>query len=265
MSDRHGTGPEARPATSPTNILAPANRDLLRRLAGGDSLLAFDYDGTLAPLVADPAQAWMRRTTQDLLTRVANAYACVVVSGRSSADISRRVDAAGIFEVLSSGAPLADEGHAGRVRSWARLLERRLVAMPGVTVEDKRFSLAIHYRHSPDRKAACRAIRRAVDELEGARSIHGKCVINVAPRDAPDKGLALQTAREQFGSPLALYVGDDATDEDVFALGDPERLLTVRVRAKRGSRAAYYIPDQRSIDELLATLLSFREESWRSD
>jgi trehalose 6-phosphate phosphatase len=89
-------------------------------------------------------------------------------------------------------------------------------------------------------------------------------VINVAPRDAPDKGLALQTAWEQSGRPLALYVGDDATDEDVFALGDPERLLTVRVRAKRGSRAAYYIPDQRSIDELLATLLCLREESWRS-
>jgi trehalose 6-phosphate phosphatase len=206
----------------------------------------------------------MREATKDLLARVANAYACVVVSGRSSADISGRVDVLGIFEVLGSGAPLGDEAHAGRVRSWARLLKQHLAALPGVTMEDKRFSLAIHYRQSPDRKAACRAILQAVDELEGARSIHGKCVINVAPRDAPDKGLALQTAWEQSGRPLALYVGDDATDEDVFALGDPERLLTVRVRAKRGSRAAYYIPDQRSIDELLATLLCLREESWRS-
>jgi trehalose 6-phosphate phosphatase len=187
----------------------------------------------------------------------------VVISGRSAADVARRVDSVGIFAVLGSGATAADETQAARVRKWTCLLRDRLAALPGVALEDKRFSLAVHYRQAPDRNAACRAILRAVDELEGARHVHGKCVVNVAPIEVPDKGVVLQAARAQFTSRLTLYVGDDATDEDAFALDDPERLLTVRVRAKRSSRAAYYIPDQRSIDDLLETLLHLREESWR--
>lgn len=58
-------------------------------------------------------------------------------------------------------------------------------------------------------------------------------------------------------------MGDDETDEDVFALDDPARLVTVRVGAKRRSRAAFYVPDQKSVDTLLATLLELRQKLWR--
>jgi trehalose 6-phosphate phosphatase len=252
-------------ATSNRNILAPGNRRVLVEVAAANALLAFDYDGTLSPVVSDPKAATMRGATADLLERVANAYPCVIISGRAQEDVLRRVEGIGVFEVIGNHGlePWAwPNTHVDLVRGWRRRLERRLAALPGVVIEDKVFSLAVHYRQSPARSAARRAIVHAAAGLDGVRLIGGKCVVNLAPRDAPHKGTALQTAREQFGCDIALYVGDDETDEDVFALDDP-RLLSVRVGPRRASRARYYVRDQRSVDLLLAQLFELREESWR--
>jgi trehalose 6-phosphate phosphatase len=140
------------------------------------------------------------------------------------------------------------------------LLERQFRGHSGIAIEDKRFSLAVHYRHAPDCRLARMAILRAAALLDGVRVIGGKRVVNLVPRDAPHKGSALQAVRARMRCEAALYVGDDDTDEDVFALADPGRLLTVRVGRKRGSRAAFYIRDQRRIDVLLGRLLTLREE-----
>jgi trehalose 6-phosphate phosphatase len=59
----------------------------------------------------------------------------------------------------------------------------------------------------------------------------------------------------------AIYVGDDETDEDVFALDQPGRLLTIRVGRGRGSHAAYYLRAQAAVDDLLALLVRLREEA----
>ena len=69
------------------SLLAPQNRSVLRRLVRGRVLLAFDFDGTLAPIVADPPAARLRPRTRRLLAEVARKYPCVVISGRSRADV----------------------------------------------------------------------------------------------------------------------------------------------------------------------------------
>jgi trehalose 6-phosphate phosphatase len=120
------------------------------------------------------------------------------------------------------------------------------------------YSLAVHYRHSRAKKLARARIEAAVARLDRVRAIPGKCVVNLVPDGAPHKGTALETARAQLGCERALYVGDDDTDEDVFALGDPDRLLTIRVGRKERSRAAYFIRDQRAIDALLGKLAALR-------
>ena len=73
------------------SLLAPQNRSVLRRLVRGRVLLAFDFDGTLAPIVADPPAARLRPRTRRLLAEVARKYPCVVISGRSRADVARRL------------------------------------------------------------------------------------------------------------------------------------------------------------------------------
>ena len=90
------------------------------------------------------------------------------------------------------------------------------------------------------------------------RIVPGKLVVNLVPAAAPDKGDALVQLRARYRADTAFYVGDDGTDEDVFALDQPGRLLCVRVGRSRASAAGYYLKHQREIDALLARFVGFR-------
>jgi trehalose 6-phosphate phosphatase len=213
--------------------------------------------------VRDPEAAHPRRRTRDLLARLSRVYPCLVISGRSRTDVGRRLAGVRTVEIIGNHGlepSRPNPSHCVRVRGWVPVLERRLGGHSGIAIEDKRFSLAVHYRHAADCRQARMAILRAAALLDGVRVIGGKRVTNLVPRDAPHKGSALQAVRARMRCDAALYVGDDDTDEDVFALADPGRLLTVRVGRKRGSRAAFYIRDQRRIDVLLGRLLTLRQE-----
>ena len=247
------------------DILADGNRPLLARLAASQALLAFDFDGTLAPIVRDPARADMRPTTRELFEAVANAYPCVVISGRSRSDVERRVHGTGVFDVMGNHGIETDDQPplpTPSVSPWVAALKRDLFRVPGVVIEDKARSVAVHYRRSTDRRRTRAAILRSVSSLAGARVVLGKCVVNLVAHDAPHKGTALSRARERFACDLALYVGDDRTDEDVFGLDHRDWLLAVRVGHWLGSKADFYVPDQKSVDVLLARLLQLRQETW---
>ena len=240
------------------HILARANRDVLRQFACSRVLLAFDYDGTLAPIVPAPEQAVMRLKTRSLLEALARRCPCVVISGRARADAVRRLRGVEAVEVIGNhGIEPWQTSPRGLllVRRWRRLLERQLAPFTGVTVEDKVHSLAVHYRRSREKKKARAAILRATVALGDVRLIPGKQVVNLLPTDAPHKGIALERARARFACDTAVYVGDDETDEDVFALDQPGRLLTIRVGQKRQSLASYFLRNQAEIDPLLETLL----------
>ncbi len=242
-------------------LLARANREVLEQFACSRTLLAFDFDGTLAPIVRDPDAAAMRALTRRRLREVALAYPCVVISGRSRDDVSSRVRGIGLREVIGNhgiepwhaAAPVHHE-----VRRWIPLLAARLGRLPGVVVEDKGLSLAVHYRRSREKKRDRGRILAAAAGLGEVRVLGGKQVLNILPAGAPHKGLALERARTRLGCDTAIYVGDDETDEDVFALDQPGQLLTVRVGPKKTSSAAYYIRTQAEVDRLLGSLLAFR-------
>jgi trehalose 6-phosphate phosphatase len=86
-------------------------------------------------------------------------------------------------------------------------------------------------------------------------------VVNILPHGAPHKGSALERERARLKCDTAIYVGDDETDEDVFALNQPGQLLTIRVGQRRSSAAAYFIESQRKMDDFLQVLLKFRQET----
>ena len=83
-------------------------------------------------------------------------------------------------------------------------------------------------------------------------------VVNLLPKGAPTKGTALERACRLLVCDLALYVGDDETDEDVFGEFSPERLLSVRVGSSLASRALYCLKHQGEIDQLLRRLVALR-------
>jgi trehalose 6-phosphate phosphatase len=145
------------------------------------------------------------------------------------------------------------------VREHLAELSQRVTQLQGVLVEDKRYSLAVHYRGAHDKSTALRAIRAAAADLSKVfRAIGGKQVLNLVPLGAPHKGTALERLRQESQTDKMLYVGDDMTDEDVFALDQPDRLISVRVGLSKTTRARYYIRSQREIDSLLERLIELR-------
>lgn len=244
------------------NILARANAELLSQLAWSNVLLAFDFDGTLAPIVSARDHAAMRARTSALLTRLCGLYPCAIISGRSQADVTARLGGVPVRYVVGNHGlePGVDLPLFEAVTARARTpLEAALRGVQGVDVEDKRYSLAIHYRASRQKRAARAAVLAAVAALsERMRVVAGKLVINVVPAEASDKGDALQWLRAEARTDTALYVGDDVTDEDVFRLDQPGRLVSVRVGASRASAASWCVPDQRDIDALLERLVTLR-------
>jgi trehalose 6-phosphate phosphatase len=244
-------------------ILSAHNVGALATLARSRVLIAFDFDGTLAPIVKNRERAMMRDRTRRLLARVCGAYPCAVISGRSRRDVSARLRGVGVKYVvgnhgLEPGGNLAEcARQVARVRAH---LEERLDRSAGIDVEDKHYSLALHYRRARRKRDARLMIQTALAALGvPMRAVPGKLVINIVPAQAPNKGDALIDLQTQEGADTALYVGDDVTDEDVFVLDRPGQLLTVRVGASKVSTAAYFLRDQSETDALLARLVGFRE------
>lgn len=249
------------------NILSVAHREILAQFAWSNVLLAFDYDGTLAPIVAEPDRAAMRLSTRRLLMQLTRSYPCIVISGRSQKDVSQHLRGVDLCSIVGNHGMEPWQGRQSfksAVARWRPILEQRVASFRGVRIEDKVLSMAIHYRLSREKKQARTAILAAAASLGDVRIVRGKLVINVLPQSAPHKGNALEHARVTFGCDTAIYVGDDETDEDVFAMEQPGRLVTVRVGTKRTSLASFCIPRQAHIDRLLRALLELRRDlTWR--
>lgn len=244
------------------DILASAQRQLVSAFAWSRCLLAFDFDGTLAPIVADPDRATIGVATRDLLVAVNRLYPCVVISGRKGADVRRRVAGMGFRGVVGNHGiePFqATPGVHRQVMRWRPRFEAALRGEIGVWLENKTYSLAIHLRQARAKGRARRTVTDVAGQLGGIRLIGGKQVINVVPVDAPHKGMALEKERARLRCDTAIYIGDDETDEDVFALDQPGRLLSIRIGRKEASHADFCLGGQGQVDELLRRLIKLRE------
>jgi trehalose 6-phosphate phosphatase len=224
----------------------------LDRFARDRLLVALDYDGTLAPIVRDRRHAVMRQRTRELLAQVARIYPTAVITGRARKDLAPLV--AEIPLACTVGNHGAEWGKRdARTKRLVTRWRRALRTLRGVDIENKGYSLALHYRRARDKRRARAAIMSAVGRLPQVRIATGKQVINLLPARAPDKGQALLKLIEDLRCDAAIFIGDDVTDEDAFALDQP-RLLTVRVGHRRDSLARFFIERQRDIDHLLQAL-----------
>jgi trehalose 6-phosphate phosphatase len=243
------------------DFLAGARTPLLERLAASRLLVGFDYDGVLAPLVRDPGGRSMRPRTGRLLAALARRYPVAVVSGRAYRDLARLTPGPRIVRVGNHGFELGQPVPVPRpvlrrVASWEREIARRLDGLPGWHVEHKRSTLSIHLGLAGSGPALERAAREAAEGLEGARLVPGKKVLNVLPADFPTKGDAIRSILDRLDLDVALFLGDDVTDEDVFRVGPP-RVVGVRVGPGR-TAAPFRIASQDEVDVLLERLVALR-------
>jgi trehalose 6-phosphate phosphatase len=241
------------------NILAARNTERLRTLVEAGALLAFDFDGTLAPMGDDPAGTRMREESAELLRHLAHATPVAVISGRSVSDLTPRLAGIPLVAVIGNhGAePSPFAARAAReVAGWMPALSAAVSGVPGLFIENKTQSVSVHYWHVDDPANARRVIEEAVPFLgTPVQVVHGIGLVNLIPAGAPDKGAALETLRVAHGRAAALFVGDELTDEPAFRVTADAPSLGVRVGRWHESAAAYHIPSQLDIDALLTELL----------
>lgn len=190
----------------------------------------FDLDGTLAPLAPTPDAARVPAGTIALLQRLQHACGAVaIVSGRSQAVIDQmlaplRLPVSGLHGAQWRGPDgrlwelSVNEDAAGRLLASLSAIADRY---PGIRLEDKGLSYALHYRQAPEREAeirleACAAAEAVRDDYVVQ---YGKMVVEVKPRGV-DKGQALERfmETEPFAARLPVMAGDDLTDEPAFAV-----------------------------------------------
>lgn len=251
-------------------ICSPSGDAVLTSFLRKDTLLAFDFDGTLAPIVPHPDSAKAPAGISLAMQRLCDAATVAVITGRSVADIRERLDFAPRYVIGNHGA----EGLPGNeempgppeVAAWeAQLLAAPEGMPPGTHVENKGHSLTLHYRLAADRDVARHALQTMVRSLSPApRSIGGKCVINLLPHGTTDKFDALLALQRHARAPNALFVGDDETDEIVFRRALPG-WLTIRVGRDTRSAAGYWLDSQTEIATLILRIEALIQDAPREN
>lgn len=247
-----------------SRLLAPANRRTLLHWLQDDTLFAFDFDGTLAPIVQDPENAFMPRPTWRALAALSTLARVAVISGRGLTDLHRRLPAEVSYVIGNhgnEGRPVEDAGHRGEqercCRGWMDQLATLRAQSPqwrhilGCVIENKGLTLSLHYRHCADQEKARLVLTQFAEMLTPqAQLVDGLAVINVLPPRARNKSDALTMLMAHSGCARALYVGDDTTDELAFA-GAPEHWLTARVGYQGQSSARFRLANTREVRTLL--------------
>jgi trehalose 6-phosphate phosphatase len=246
------------------------------RAAPDRGAILCDVDGTLAPIVEDPAAATVPAETRALLAALADRYRLVAcITGRRASAARRmvgldRLTYAGNhgLEVLRPGeaTPSLDPalGHRGAAAAgFVGRLDWRRLATIGLRLEDKGPIQAIHWRGAADETAAEQRARKLADlaAAEGLVPHFGRRVLEVRPVAEVHKGVATRRLVEGAGIDRALFAGDDNTDRDAFAAlralerdGALERGICVAVASSEGP-----IELQREADAVVSGPEGFRD------
>ena len=247
------------------HLFTPEGERALRAVMQLDPILAFDFDGTLAPIVAHPDEARVPEPVSRGLAELARALPVAIITGRDAADVRARLGFEPRWVIGNHGAEDPAIG-TPRVSTQALDVLRRRVAADagalaaaGVEMENKHLSLAFHYRQAPDSGAALVCIEALLQGIEPAlRRFGGKCVVNVVAAGLPDKGDALASLVQRAHAEAAVFVGDDINDEAVFMRAEPH-WLTLRIgRDDPLSRAMYFLDCDAELVLVLQRMLKLR-------
>ena len=202
----------------------------------------FDIDGTLVDFADTPAGVRVDHAMQRLIVRLheSSGGAVALISGRSIVDIDRlfpgvMLPAAGQHGVERRDARGKVSYHSfpsQRLEWTHRQLTHEVESHPGLLLEHKGLSLALHYRRAPHLANYVHELARAALHRLGARYCvqTGKFVVELKPA-GKDKGVAIKEfmQEEPFQGRIPVFVGDDATDEFGFAMVNPLHGHSVKV------------------------------------
>ena len=256
-----------------TSLTGAALDAELDRLAAVPRLLvALDFDGTLAPLVDDPAAARALPAARAALLglHALPRTSVALVSGRALESLAAVGEAPDDLPLIGShglevrfaasdAVPALDAADADRVVALRSRLEPLVAEVDGAWIEGKPAGLAVHSRLVVDPEAARlldSAVRAAAAELDGGLTVRaGKRVLEFAVRDAT-KGDGLRILAGRLAPDAIVFAGDDVTDEDAFAVLGPGD-LGIKV-GEGASVARARVADPLALASALGRLLDAR-------
>ncbi|MDX3455447.1 trehalose-phosphatase [Streptomyces sp. ME02-8801-2C] len=219
--------------------LTQAGRDGLDAILGRPrgAVVVLDFDGTLAPIVADPEQARAHPDALSALSVLAPEIASVaVLTGRPAGVAVRHGGFAGVSGLehlvvlghygterwdAATGKVSAPAPHPGVAAVRAELpgFLERFGAWQGTWIEEKGRAVAVHTRRATDPQAAFEALREPLADLATRHGLivePGRLVLELRP-PGMDKGVALEEYVREIGATSVLYAGDDLGDLPAFA------------------------------------------------
>ena len=241
-------------------------------------LLMSDFDGTLAPIVARPELAQIPDYTRSLLDAIAGhpKYQVCIVSGRSLEYLRSQIGLEGVVYAGNHGLEIEGAGYqvvnlvAEQRRplmfETSKALEEAYRDFEGILVEHKTLTTSVHYRGVPrSREGEVKAIfEGTLAELaigDRVKVTLGKKVIEVRPLVEWGKGQAVgflvdESAREATGPVLAVFIGDDVTDEEGFTVLNSRGGVSVYVGdGGSQSEAKYYLASTEEVKRFLELLV----------
>jgi alpha,alpha-trehalase len=251
---------------------------IARRLKGKRLALFLDYDRTLTPIVRRPEEATPSDSLRGLLSRLAERHKVAILSERDWRDVQQTVGLDQLFYAGSHGFDL--RGPKGlrtqydaaakalpELDAAERELRGRIEDIEGAHIERTKFAITAHYREVQDDDEVLevgQAVDDVVREHENLRKGSGKSGFELQPNVPWDKGLALLWLKEVLGlgrqAYVLLYIGDDVTDEDAFAILRSHDLgIGIRVAETPMETDAHYcVRNCTQVERLLKSLVGYR-------
>lgn len=230
-------------------------------------LVACDYDGTLAPITDVPEHARPLPESVGAMRSLAGLHetTTAVISGRALRDLATLSRLPAEVHLVGSHGSEFDIGFVHALEPEAKELHRKLereldnltAELPGVSLEMKPASVAVHVRRAESDTAvrALEQVRQGPCRWPGVTVTEGKEVVELSVIQT-DKGNALDTLRHQVGASAAVFIGDDVTDEKVFGkLTGPD--LGIKV-GENDTLAAHWVSGTEDVATVLAFLLEER-------
>ncbi len=236
-------------------------------------LTCWDFDGTLAPIVANPADAKLLPGTLDLLRELAALPETHValLSGRARADLARLSQVQEPIELVGChGAEFPPRLATEDIGQQAELLQKLIDEVAeitseaeGVLLETKPVSVAVHVRNVSDRSLAAELTELVIagpGNRSGVQVTTGKEVVELSVARG-NKGQAIEVLRREVAATAVSFAGDDVTDEHGFKVLQSDD-LGVKVGSGLSS-AGYRVPGPEDVQMLIRLLVSLREGSLR--
>jgi trehalose 6-phosphate phosphatase len=258
--------------TATASIFSANGLRALSQFLDARCLVVFDFDGTLAPIVAKPSQAKISPTIEQLLKKITKLCRVLILTGRSIADVREKLpieisDIIGNhgFEGCPNVTPEILTAAQKTSDTWTAWLRTRFANDPMFSVEAKSYSVAVHFRAAEMQRDARDMVHREAEKMQPKPHIlDGKSVVNILPPGLPDKYQALVEFMTTHQYERALFIGDDVTDNQIFRAQDP-RIFSIKVGRHKKLRAPWHIEEQTEIEDFLRQILMIRLFQCESD